>query len=393
MGLTVLEVKTAQSKSKTYKLSDSGGMFLMVEPKGGKYWRLSYRFMGKQKTLALGVYPQVTLIDARFARDIAKKQLSEGLDPCELRKSCKHSQNLQPNNTFESIANEWFIKQSHTWVESHCRDVKRRLEANIYPSLGSLSISKIEPIDVLKSVQKIENRGSYDLAHRVLGVCGQVFRYAVSCGICKSDPTRDLKGALTPHVKKNQNAVKPEELTDLMKSISNYEKIGDEQTKLALQLLALTFVRTSELIGAEWEEFDFENSIWRIPASRMKMKREHLVPLSYQALTIFKNLKTMSGRSKFVFVGRNSLKHISNNTLLYALYRLGYKYKMTGHGFRAIASTVLNENEFRSDVVERQLAHMETNEVRGAYNRAEYIKERTLMMSWWANYLDNLLIV
>ena len=390
MGLTVLEVKTSKSKGKTLKLSDGGGMYLMVNPSGAKYWRLSYRFMGKQKTLALGVYPLISLQEARLARDRAKKQLSEGEDPCELRKSSKSNQALIAINNFKTIADEWFIKQSHTWVKSHATDVRRRLEANLYPVLGSLSISNIEPIDVLKTVQIIEKRGSYDLAHRVLGVCGQVFRYAVSCGICKSDPTRDLKGALTPHVKKNQNAVKPEEFSDLMKSIENYEKIGDELTKLALQLLALTFVRTAELIGAEWEEFDFENAIWRIPASRMKMKREHLVPLSQQALTILKKLRTMSECSKFVFVGRNSLKHISNNTLLFALYRLGYKNKMTGHGFRAVASTILNENEFRSDVIERQLAHIEKNEVRGAYNRAEYIKERVTMMNWWGNFIDSL---
>ena len=390
MGLTVAEVKTARPNSKNYKLSDGGGMYLLVQANGAKYWRLSYRFEGKQKTLAIGVYPDLSLKDARVQREIAKSQLADGIDPSALRKSSKITQVLESFNTFESIANEWFKKQSHTWVESHCKDVRRRLEANIYPSLGSLSISSIEPIDVLKSVQKIENRGSYDLAHRVLGVCGQVFRYAVSCGMCKSDPTRDLKGALTPHVKKNQNAVSQEEFPLLMKSIQNYEKIGDEQTKLALQLLALTFVRTGELIGATWEEFDIKNSLWRIPASRMKMKREHLIPLSPQALTILKRLKTISGDSEFVLVGRNHLKHISNNTLLYALYRLGYKSKMTGHGFRAVASTILNENEFRADVIERQLAHLEKNEVRAAYNRAEYIKERTIMMSWWANYLDEL---
>ncbi len=392
MGLTVIEVKTAKPKSRNYKLSDGGGMYLLVQPNGSKYWRFSYRYMGKQKTLALGVYPNINLQQARHEREIAKKKLYEDIDPCEERKALKNPKNPQNTNTFESVANEWFKKQSHIWVKSHSDDVIRRLEVNIYPSLGSLEISSIQPIDVLNSVRKIENRGAFDLAHRVLGVCGQVFRYAVSCSYCKSDPTRDLKGALTPHIKKHFAAVKPEELPLLMQSILNYEEIGDVQTKLGLQLLALTFVRTQELTGAKWEEFDFEKLIWTVPAIRTKLKREHLIPLSPQVIVILKKLKITSEQSKYIFMGRNPLKQISNNTLLFALYRIGYKTKMTGHGFRTVASTILNESGFRFDVVEKQLAHLDNNRVRDAYNRAEYMKERALMMDWWANYLDLLSI-
>ena len=240
-------------------------------------------------------------------------------------------------------------------------------------------------------IRIIEQRGSYDLAHRVLGVCGQVFRYGVSTGRCTRDPSGDLHGALTPHKKKNQAAVKPEELPELLKAIATYESIGDRQTQLALQLLALTFVRTNELIGALWDEIDTDNALWIIPATRMKMRNEHVVPLSHQALNILAELKSIAGDSRYLLPGRNPNKPISNNTLLFALYRLGYKGKMTGHGFRAVASTALNESGlFSPDAIERQLAHGERNEVRGAYNRAEYLPERKRIMIWWSNHIESL---
>lgn len=221
-------------------------------------------------------------------------------------------------------------------------------------------------------------------------VCGQVFRYGIATGRCTRNLSTDLRGALTPHVKQHQSAVRPEELPDLLRAIAKYDETGDKQTRLALQLLAQTFVRTNELIGAEWGEFDLENALWIIPAGRMKMKTEHVVPLARQALAILAELKEISGGSRFVFPGRNRDKPISNNTMLFALYRMGYKGKMTGHGFRAVASTILNETGFNSDVIERQLAHCERNEVRGAYNRAEYLPERKRMMQHWADYLDSI---
>jgi len=239
-------------------------------------------------------------------------------------------------------------------------------------------------------VRPIEERGAYDLAHRVLQVCGQVFRYGVATGRCTRDIAADLRGALTPHKKKHQAAVRPEELPDLLRAIAGYDKVGDKQTRLALDLLALTFTRTNELIAAEWTEFDLEAGIWIVPAGRMKMKREHVVPLSRQALAALADLKAISGGSRFVFPGRNRDRPMSNNTMLFALYRLGYKGKMTGHGFRAVASTMLNEKGFRPDVIERQLAHEERNDVRGAYNRAEYLPERKKMMQQWADDLDGM---
>jgi len=386
MALTALKVKNIKPESKDFKVSDAGGLYLHVKSNGAKYWRLAYRFNHKQKTLALGVYPEVSLQEAREKALEAKKLLKDGIDPSKNKKASKS----ESDDSFQAVATEWFNKQKTIWVESHTKDVRRRLEKDIYPKIGQLSISQITSMQVLEVVRVIEKRQATDLAHRVLGVCGQVFRYAVSSGKLASDPTRDLKGALTPHVQKHQNAIKSDELAKLMKDIDAYDNMGDLQTKLALEMLAHTFVRTGELIKAKWSEFDFEKCMWKIPANRMKMKREHIVPLTPQVIAILKLLKELSYSSDYVFAGRNPQKHISNNTLLFALYKLGYKGEMTGHGFRSVASSSLNENGFRADVVERQLAHLDGNSVRAAYNRAEYMKERIEMMTWWSNHLDSM---
>lgn len=387
--LTDREVRNAKPEDKAIKLSDGLGMYLEIAPAGAKYWRMKYRFAGKEKRLALGVYPEVSLKEARRKRDEARKRLADGQDPSETRKAEKRARLLAAENSFEAVAREWYGKQVHTWVKTHARDVLRRLEVNIFPPLGHRPIAEIDAPELLATIRKIEARGAYDLAHRVLAVCGQVFRYGVATGRCSRDVTGDLRGALTPHKKKHQAAVRPEELPDLLRKIEAYDKdTGDTLTRLALQLMAATFVRTSELIGAKWEEFDLDAAVWAIPPERMKMKTEHLVPLSRQALAILGAIKPIAGRSPFVFPGRNRDKPISNNTMLFALYRMGYKGKMTGHGFRAVASTIMNESGFRPDVIERQLAHCERNEVRGAYNRAEYLPERRQLMQWWADYLD-----
>ncbi|MDE3021835.1 MAG: tyrosine-type recombinase/integrase [Pseudomonadota bacterium] len=390
--LSAIECKNATSKGAGIrKLHDGDGLYLWVYLDGRKYWRLRYWQAGKEKLLSLGVYPKISLRDARNRHEELRKQLEAGLDPSAERKATVLRKKLFAENSFESVAREWYGKQLHTWVPSHAKDVKRRLETNIFPSLGKRPIGEIEAPELLAAVRKIEKRGAYDLAHRVLQVCGQVFRYGIATGRCKRDLSSDLRGALTPHVKHHQAAVRPEELPELLRAIERYDDLGDRQTCLALQLLVQTFVRTNELIGALWVEFDLDNALWIIPASRMKMKTEHVVPLSRQALAMLAELKELSGGSRFVFPGRNRDKPISNNTMLFALYRLGYKGKMTGHGFRAVASTILNETGFRADVIERQLAHTERNEVRGAYNRAEYLSERKKMMQWWADHLDMLI--
>ena len=370
------------------KLPDGDGLYLWVYQDGRKYWRMRYWQSGKEKSLSLGVYPQVSLSSARKKRDEVRKQLEANLDPSAERKAVNLRRKLVSENSFQAVAMEWYGKQTHTWVPHHANDVKRRLESNIFPSIGLRPISEIEAPDLLQTLRKIENRGAYDLAHRVLQVCGQVFRYGIATGRCNRDLAADLRDALTPHKQKHQPAVSPEELPDLLRMIARYDETGSKQTRLALQLLARTFVRTGELIGAEWKEFDLANALWLIPAACMKMKTEHVVPLSRQVLVILEELKEIAGASRFVFPGRNRDKPISNNTMLFALYRMGYKGKMTGHGFRSVASTYLNEYGFNPDVIERQLAHYERNEVRGAYNRAEYLAERGKMMQHWSDYLD-----
>jgi integrase len=389
--LSAAECKNATGNGAAIrKLHDGDGLYLWVYQDGRKYWRMRYWQAGKEKSLSLGVYPKVSLSDARGRRDELRKQLQADLDPSAERKAENLRKKLAAENSFEAVAREWYGKQVHIWVPHHASDVKRRLENNIFPTLGKRPIGEIEPPELLQTLRKIEARGAYDLAHCVLQVCGQVFRYGIATGRCSRNLSTDLRGALTPHKKKHQAAVRPEELPDLLRAIAKYDETGGKQTQLALQLLAQTFVRTNELIGAEWAEFDLNNALWIIPAGRMKMKAEHIVPLSRQALAMLVELKEISCGSRFVFPGRNRDKPISNNTMLFALYRLGYKGKMTGHGFRAVASTILNETGFNSDVIERQLAHCERNEVRGAYNRAEYMPERKRMMQHWADYLDGL---
>lgn len=372
------------------KLHDGDGLYLWVYLDGRKYWRLRYWQAGKEKSLSIGVYPKVTLSDARTKRDELRKQLDADLDPSAERKAINLRKKLSAESSFEAVALEWYHKQLHTWVPHHANDVKRRLESNIFPVLGKRALDQIEAPELLHAIRKIEARGSYDLAHRVLQVCGQVFRYGIATGRCTRNLSTDLRGALTPHVKQHQAAVRAEELPTLLRAIAKYDEIGDKQTRLALQLLAQTFVRTNELIGAQWAEHDLDNALWIIPAVRMKMRTDHVVPLSKQALTMLAELKEISGGSRYVFPGRNRDKPISNNTMLFALYRLGYKGRMTGHGFRAVASTILNETGFNPDVIERQLAHCERNEVRGAYNRAEYLAERKRMMQHWADHLDSI---
>ena len=389
--LSAAECKNATSNGASIrKLHDGDGLYLWAYLDGRKYWRLRYWQADKEKSLSVGVYPKVTLSDARKKRDELRKQLQADLDPSAERKATNLRKKLANVNSFEAVALEWYTKQLHTWVEHHANDVKRRLESNIFPTLGKRPIDQINALELLETIRKIEARGAYDLAHRVLQVCGQVFRYGIATGRCTRNLSTDLRGALTPHVKKHQSAVRPEELPELLRAIAKYDETGDKQTRLALQLLAQTFVRTNELIGAEWTEFDLDNALWIIPAGRMKMKAEHVVPLAHQALAILSELKEISGGSRFVFPGRNRDKPISNNTMLFALYRMGYKGKMTGHGFRAVASTILNETGFKPDVIERQLAHCERNEVRGAYNRAEYLPERKRMMQHWADYLGSI---
>ena len=391
MPLTDVKIRNAKPADKPQRLWDGGGLYLEVSPAGGRLWRLKYRFQGKEKVLALGKWDAVSLREARERRDDRKKALARGIDTAAQRRAAKREAAGRAANSFEAVAREWYEKQAKVWVTHHAADVLRRLEANLFPELGDSPIAEITAPSLLATVGKIEKRGAHDLAHRVLQVASQVFRYGVATGRCDRDPAPDLRGALTPHKAKNQAAVRLDDVPALLRAIGDYDKIGDRQTGLALRLLALTFVRTGELIGAQWDEVDLDGAAWIVPAERMKMRTEHVVPLSRQALDVLGELKSLAGASRYVLPGRNPDKPISNNTMLFALYRLGYKRQMTGHGFRSIASTLLNESgKFRPDVIERQLAHCERNAVRGAYNRAVHLPERRAMMQAYADMLDAL---
>jgi integrase len=392
MSLTDTRIRNAKPKPKSYKLSDGGGMYLLVSPDGGRYWRMDYRFAGKRRTLALGVYPTVTLSDARGRREEARMSLAKDVDPSTVKKATKRTAKLAGKNTFEAVAQEWIANQRGRLSPAYCASMLARLEADIFPQIGSRPIAEIDAPELLDALRKVEKRGAIETARRLRQYCGQVFRYAIVTGRLKYDPSADLKGALkSPGRTRGHMAMPLGEVPNFVKSLSSYE--GDPRTRLALRLIVLTFARTTELRAARWSEFEnLEGNapLWRIPGERMKMKREHIVPLAPQAIVVLYELRSLPGaeNSPFLFPSPSREGYMSNNTMLYALYRMGYHGRATVHGFRAVASTALNEMGFRPDVIERQLGHQEQNEVRAAYNRAEYISERRAMMNHWANHLD-----
>lgn len=392
MALTDTACKNAKPKEdgKPAKLSDEKGLFLLVNATG-KYWRLAYRFNQKQKTLALGVYPDVTLKQAREKRDEARRLLAEGIDPGEHRKIVKATRVLQAENTFEAVAREWFAKYKPTWSDGHAERIIRRLERDIFPWLGSRPIAEIEAPELLANLQRVERRGAIETAHRAMQNAGKVFRYAIATGRAKHNPAADLVGALTPAMKTSFPTITdPAKIAELLRAIDGYQ--GTLETRCALRLAPLVFVRPGELRQAEWCEVDLENALWVIPAERMKMREKHLVPLSVQAVEILRELHPLTGNGKYVFPGARSNKRpMSENTINAALRRLGYdKDTMTGHGFRHMASTLLNEQGWNRDAIERQMAHAERNSIRATYNYAEYMPERVRMMQAWADYLDSL---
>ncbi len=381
-------VRNAKAKTKPYKMSDGDGLFLLVMPSGSKYWRLKYFFAGKEKLLALGVYPDVTLTDARERRAQARKVLAAGTDPGEAKKEAKRLLIDRQAHTFEAVARDWHQNRLTKWTPLYARKTLTRLEAHILTRLGTRPIADITAHELLAVIRKIEEH-SVDLAHRQLQICGQIFSYAVVTQRATNNPTASLRGALKPVVKISHAYIKPNELREYLKKLEAYD--GSLQTKLAMKFLLLTFVRTGELRGASWAEIDLDKAEWRIPAERMKMRDPHIVPLSRQATAILKELQPITGQWKYVFPNQHKPSgHMSENTILYALYRMGYHSRATGHGFRSTASTVLNEHGFSPDVIERQLAHGERNKVRAAYNHAQYLPERRKMMQWWADYLEEI---
>jgi integrase len=387
--LTDPKVRQAKPTDRPYKLFDGGGLFLLVQPGGAKLWRLKYRFGGKEKLLAIGSYGKgISLKKAREERDKARDQLVEGIDPGAEKKREKHAERAQAENTFRAIALDWAETYGARWTESHRDQVVASLAANAFPALGDFPIKEITPPMVLEVIRAVEFRGALDVASRVLQRASAVFRYAIQTGRATYNPAADMKGVLKTRKVDHRAAISQTDLPDFLKKLDSYS--GDPVTKLALRLIVLTFVRTGELRGARWEEFDLDQGEWRIPAERMKMRAPHIVPLSGQALAVIEELKPLTGQFELLFPSqRDQRKPISENTLLYALYRLGYHKRATVHGFRALASTILNETGFRPDVIERQLAHVERNKVRAAYHRSEYLEERRKMMAWWGAYIES----
>lgn len=389
MSLTDIIAKNAKSQKAQYKLFDEKGLFLLVAPNGSKYWRMKYRFDGKEKLLSFGTYPETSLKEARNKRDVARKQIQESFDPSQEKKLAKLTRLVNAENSFENVAREWHEKQNQRYTPKHSKTVLKRLETDIFPLLGSRPINQITAAELLVTIQKIEKRGAVDLSHRILQSSGQIFRYAIATARADRDISADLRGALTVRKKVNHANLKEDELPEFLQKLANYH--GEPQTKLALQMLVLTFVRTAELRGAKWSEINFETSEWHIPAERMKMKEKHIVPLSKQVIELLKQIRRLHNNPDFVFPSRiNPNKSTSENTLIYAIYRMGYHSKATAHGFRATASTILNEKGFRYDVIEKQLAHGERNKVRASYNHAQYLPERKEMMQWWADNLEKL---
>jgi integrase len=392
MALTDTHVRNAKPRAQTYKLSDGGGMYLLVRPDGARYWRLDYRFAGKRRTLALGVYPTTTLSAARARREDARLLLAQGIDPSAAKKAKNRAALAANATTFEVIGREWLHNQRKRLASRYCAQILARLETDVFPQIGSRPIAEIDAPELLDVIRKVEQRGALETARRLRQSCGQIFRYAIVTGRAKHDPSADLRGAVSARGRKRgHKAMSRDELPNFLRAIEAYD--GDQRTSIALRLIILTFVRTGELRAARWSEFENLNGAeprWRIPAERMKMKREHIVPLAPQVVALLRELRGLPGsdRSPFLFPSPSLEGCMSYNTMLYALYRMGYHSRATVHGFRAMASTALNEMGFPPDVIERQLAHQERNAVRAAYNRAEYFAERRAMMKYWANCVD-----
>lgn len=385
--LTDIAIRNAKPREKPYKLSDGLGLFILVNPNGSRWWRFKFRFDGKEKLLSFGVYPETSAKMAREQRDAARKQLAQGIDP-----SAKHlAEKLAQSETFEAVAREWFAKFSPKWAPSNASKILRQIEKDLLPWLGDKPITKITPPMLLACLRRIEDRGAVESAHRAHQVCGRIFRYGVASGRCERDSSADLRGAIPPAKGKNHAAITaPMEAGVLLRAIDGYR--GSFVVRCVLKFAALTATRSAEFRGAEWKEFDIEAGVWTIPAGRMKGRIEHKVMLSRQALAILEELRPLTGRSILVFPGERSTKQpLSNNSTNAALRRMGFtKEEMTTHGFRAMFSSMANEHGWNADVIERSLAHVESNEVRRAYHRAEYIEDRKKLAQWWADHLDRL---
>lgn len=391
MALTDTAARNAKwsGKESGDKLPDGDGMYLLVK-QAGKYWRMDFRHDGKRNTLALGVYPAVGLAEARRARDKARKLLEQGINPSLHRKAEKLQRAANQANSFQAVATQWLAHWS-VGKEEHSVTTKLvRLERDIYPLFGALPIKEVTTPMIVSAVQAVMARGTRDTAERVLTACRQVFRYAIAHSMADRNPANDVKaGDILPAVKvKNHARVSAKQMPDLLRAIHGYG--GERMTIVGLQLLCLTFVRTGELVGARWDELDLKAGRWEIPGERMKMEKPHIVPLCRQAVALFRHMQAMNGHHPHVFYSsRSKSRHMSDGTMLQALYRMGYKGIMTGHGFRGLASTIMHEAGFQHEHIEAQLSHQKRDKVSAAYDHSQYLKQRTAIMQWWGDYVQN----
>lgn len=391
MPLNDTYIRSLKPDLKPRKYFDGGGLFLFIPTSGSKLWRMAYRFNGKSKLLSFGEYPTVSLRDARARREEAKQLIAKDIDPSEHKREARQAKINAERNSFENIAREWHETRMAEFSEKHQGTVMYRLETYIFPALGKVGITKLETQDIMAVVKPLEQKGNYETSRRLLQIISQVFRYAVIIGKAKHNIAADMRGALRPRKVTHRAAlVEPEKVGQLLRDIDDYE--GYFPLVCALKLAPLVFTRPTELRAAQWKEFDLEAAEWRIPAERMKMRQQHIVPLSEQALVVLRDLHAFTGGGKYLFPSiRTETRPIADATMLNALRRMGYqKHEMSVHGFRSIASTLLNELGFNRDWIERQLAHGERDEVRAAYNYAEYLPERRKMMQAWADYLTDL---
>ncbi|EFL9196381.1 tyrosine-type recombinase/integrase [Escherichia coli O54:H45] len=389
MPLTDAKVRALKPREKTYRISDAGGLYVEVAPNGSRYWRMKYRIAGKEKRLAFGVYPDVSLADAREKRDKAKKILAAGGDPGEAKKAEKLAQKLNAANTFEAIAHEWHQTKADRWSLRYRAEIIDTFEKDIFPYIGKRPIADIKPMELLETLRKMEKRGALEKMRKVRQRCGEVFRFAIITGRANYNPAPDLAGALATPKKVHFPFLTANELPYFLNDLASYT--GSIITKTATQIIMLTGVRTQELRFARWEDINFKTRLWEIPAEVMKMKRPHIVPLSEQAITLFKLLEPISKHHPLVFIGRNDpRKPISKESINQVIELLGYKGRLTGHGFRHTMSTILHEQGFNSAWIEAQLAHVDKNATRGTYNHAQYLDGRREMMQWYADYIDSL---
>lgn len=389
MPLTDVKVRTAKPQDKPYKLTDGGGLYLLVNTNGSRYWRMKYRVMGREKLLSIGVYPDISLAVARQKRDEARRALAQGNDPGAIKKAEKQAKKIAAENTFEAITREWHKAKADRWSLRYRDEIIDTFEKDIFPYIGLRPIAEIKPLELLETLKRMEKRGALEKMRKVRQRCGEVFRYAIITGRAEYNPAPDLAGALAVHKKQHLPFLTAQELPDFLQSLAGYT--GSIITKTATYLIMYTGVRTQELRFARWQDIDLDKAMWEVPAEHMKMRRPHKVPLSRQAISLLKQLQPITGHYPLVFIGRNDQrKPISKESINQVIELLGYKGRLTGHGFRHTMSTILHEEGYDSAWIEMQLAHVDRNAIRGAYNHAQYLDGRREMMQWYADFLQGL---